>query len=436
MPLSALLKARFGPFRHPRFRIFYSAQSLSLIGNWMQEIARSWIILSLTGKASAMGILLAAQAVPGLLFGTFGGSIADQRDVRSILIVTQVALATLAFSLGIVVSQGNVELWHLIVFAAMEGTIIAFDMPAFYKITPSLVPREDFQQALALNSVSFHLSRVLGPTIAGIVMGIWGTASVFWINAVSFLGIVLVVARMPIFESKAQVGPVATQKGMREALKYIRGHPKLGNILLQLALIIAFVFPLIFTTFRVYLQKKFALDAKGFGLVFSFPGMGALLGSLTFLLTSPKNPLKVLPFGIIGVCLTLAVIPLFDTLIPTIAAVTIFSFCMFLSISSLTVTTQLTIDNQYRGRISALVGMGFVSLAPIMSGPMGLLSDIVGERALIWSVAIVLFVASAALFIRDKNLGSGLRRPRPNKRKAGPSEDDDGEGHPLRRLEP
>lgn len=436
MPISTLLKARFGPFRHPRFRIFYSAQSLSLIGNWMQEIARSWIILSLSGKASAMGILLAAQAIPGLLFGTFGGSIADQRDVRGILIVTQIALSMLAFSLGIVVSQGHVELWHLIVFAVMEGTIIAFDMPAFYKITPSLVPREDFQQALALNSVSFHLSRVLGPTIAGIVMGIWGTASVFWINAISFMGIVIVVARMPIFESKALVGPVATQKGMREALRYIRSNPKLVNILLQLTLIISFVFPLIFTTFRVYLQKKFALDAKGFGLVFSFPGMGALMGSLTFLLTSPKQPLKVLPFGIIGVCISLGIIPVVDSLAMTIAAITFFSFCMFLSISSLTVTTQLTIDNQYRGRISALVGMGFVSLAPIMSGPMGLLSDIVGERALIWGVAMVVFVASSILFVRDKNLGARLRRTRPNKRKAGSTEDDDRNRNPERRPEP
>src|SRR5262249_46294964 len=124
MPFQELLRTRFGPFRHHKFRLFYGAQSFSLIGNWMQEIARSWIILHLSGKASAMGVLLFAQAVPGLILGTFGGSLADQRDVKGILVVTQVALATLAFALGIVVSQGHVQLWHLVVFAVMEGTII------------------------------------------------------------------------------------------------------------------------------------------------------------------------------------------------------------------------------------------------------------------------------------------------------------------------
>jgi MFS family permease len=402
MTVGQLLKKRFSPFRNPRFRLFYSAQSLSLIGNWMQEIARSWIIISLSGTASAMGALLFAQAVPSLLLGTFGGSLADQqKDVKGILVVTQIALATSAFALGIVVSQGHIELWHLVVFAALEGTIIAFDMPAFYKVTPTLVAREDFQQALALNSVSFHLSRVLGPTIAGIIMGIWGPASIFWINSVSFLGVVLVIAKLPISVMK---GPaVQGQKGMKEALRYIKRNPKLLKIMLQLGIIISIVFPMMFTTFRVFIQKKFALDSKGFGFVFSFPGLGALLGSLTFLMMSPKNPLKALPFGIIGVCLSLPLLAEAGDLTSTIIAITVLSYCMFLSLSSLTVTLQLSIDNEFRGRISAIVGMAFASWAPIMSGPIGLISDILGERRLIWSVSCVLLVASLALYLWDKS---------------------------------
>jgi MFS family permease len=141
----SLIKDRFRPFRHPEFRSFYFAQAISLIGNWMQDLAKSWIILNMIGKALAMGALMFAAVIPPLLLGSYGGNLADRKSIKSIFMVTQLALSTLAFALGIVVSTGHIQMWHLLVFAFMEGIVIAFDMLVFSKITLTLVPREDFQ---------------------------------------------------------------------------------------------------------------------------------------------------------------------------------------------------------------------------------------------------------------------------------------------------
>jgi MFS family permease len=362
----------------------------------MQELAKSWIVLNLVGTSSAMGALIFASAIPNLLIGPFAGALADRSRIRNILIITQLLLSVLAFALGLLVSTGSVELWHLVVFSLLEGSVIAFDLPAFNKITPQVVPREDFQQALAMNAVNFHTSRVVGPSIAGVLMATLGDASVFWLNAASFLALVLVISRIPSLSFKTSQ-PEGTH-GMGEAWRFIRGHATLYRVVLQLFLVIGLMFPLVFTIFRVYMQNRFQLDAQHFGLVFAAPGFGALMGSVTFLLWSPREPLKALPFGIGGVIFFLIFIAEVDSLWLAVTGLTCFSYFMFLSISSLNVTIQLGIGNEIRGRVAALVGMAFVSLGPIMSVPIGLLADHMGERPLMIAIANVFAVASFLLF--------------------------------------
>jgi len=399
--MKSFLRARLAPFEQKQFRWFYSAQMMSLIGNWMQELARSWIVMSLVGRASAMGALLFAAAVPNLLFGFRAGDLADKRDIRGILMLTQIALATSAFALGVVVSSGHIQYWHLFVFALLEGTIIAFDFPAFSKITPRLVPKKDFQQALALNTFNFHLSRVIGPSLAGVIMGLWGPASVFWLNAFSFVGVVLVITRLQFQES--QGGPLIShdEGGTREAWKYLKSDPVLSKIVTQQFLVVGLLFPLLFTTFRVYLTDRFGLSSKEFGYVFATPGLGALFGSMTFLLWNPKRPLSILPYSLAGVILFLSAMAFVQTLPMAIAGLMLFSFMLFLSLSSLNVTLQVRIEHKYRGRISAIVGMGFISLAPIMSAPVGVVSDLIGPRTLMFAIASVLAIGSLILRVRD-----------------------------------
>jgi len=366
----------------------------------MQELAKSWVVLHLVGSSSALAALLFASAVPNLLFSPAAGVLADKKNLKSILVVTQILLSVVAFGLGLLVSAGHVQLWQLVAFSLIEGTIIAFDLPAFNKITPAVVPREDFQQALALNAVNFHLSRVIGPSIAGLVMAVGGASSVFWLNALSFLGIVFVISKIP--QLAYRVEATKERQGIGAAWSYLRNDPLLSSVIVQLFLVIGLMFPLVFTVFRVYLQKRFNLQAEEFGMIFAAPGFGALLGSLTFLLWSPRNPLKALPMGIMGIIIFLVTISQVDSLVLAAIALIGFSYFMFLTISSLNVTIQLTITNEIRGRVAALVGMSFTSLAPLMSVPVGFAADQFGEQKLMVSIAIIFGLGSFFLAVTNR----------------------------------
>ena len=424
MTAREFLGSRFAPFRFRSFIILFSAQGVSLVGSWMQELAKSWLVLSLVGeqhfffggRGAAMGMLLCAAAVPNLLIGGHGGFIADQLGAKRILMWTQLLLSLLALGLGILVFTNHVTFWWLLLFAFIEGSVIAFDIPAFNLLTPQIVPREHFQQALALNSTSFHTSRVIGPSLAGVVMALGGTSSVFFINAVSFMGVLYVIYKMPFQDRLKAPIPQTRQEAMREVRKYIWGHPLFFRILLQFVAVMCLVFPLIFTTLRVFIQQEFQLTQRDFGFVFSVPGFGALIGSLTFLLASPKNPIRVLPYGILGTVISLLALSQVHTLAMAILALAAYSISMFLTLSALLVTVQLRVEDRIRGRVSALIGMAFVSLSPVASVPIGYFSDRVGPRHFLIIVALLFGVVSLVLALRggkgeepSPELGAGAK---------------------------
>lgn len=385
---------RFSPFKIPAFTIFYLAQALSLLGSWMQELAKSWLILSIDGKSSSIGALMFAQAIPNLLLVSFAGSLADRYSTKRILVATQATLAVSAAILGVLVATGNISFTALIIIAMVEGTAVAFDVPAFNLVTPQLVPKKDFQQALALNSVNFHLSRVLGPALAGLVMAHFGTQNVFWFNSISFVGLILVFWRLPLKKNptyeKQKSDPQREDSGtLKEVFFFLRHHAVFSKIMIQFLLLMSLIFPLLFTTMRVLVKERFAISAEDFGLVFAAPGLGALLGSLTFLLIKPKDPLRILPAGLVGVVCGLILIAEAMDLSLLIGLFIAFSFMLFLTLSALLVTVQLQVADQIRGRVSALIGLCFVAVSPVMTVPVGFLSDLMGEREVLWCAALL-----------------------------------------------
>ncbi|MBS1984207.1 MAG: MFS transporter [Bdellovibrionales bacterium] len=396
----SFIEKRFAPFKYSGFRLIFFSQGVSLTGSWMQELAKSWIVLNLTKSATAMGGLLMAAAIPNVIFGALGGVIADRKEAKAILLWTQILLSVCAFALGILVSGGHIAFWHLIAFAIIEGTVLAFDIPAMNTVTPQLVPREHFQQALALNSVNFHMSRVIGPSLAGLVMGMSGPASVFWVNGVSFIGVVWAISRIAMPKKEVTTHVPTAKEARGETWRYIKSKPVLAAILIQFVLVMSLVFPLVFTTLRLYIQERFHLGAKEFGLVFAAPGAGALIGSMYFFLASPKKPLVVLPWGIGGVVLSLIALAEAPTLTFMTISLMAYSISMFLTLSALLVTVQLTIEHHIRGRISALVGMAFASLAPIMAGPMGVATDALGAHDLLLVVAVAFGALSTFVGLR------------------------------------
>lgn len=398
-----LLRSRLAPFKHKDFRRFFFVQSLSLVGTQSHELARAWIIVEMLKSATALGSLYLAMAIPSLFLILHGGVLVDRADVRKILLITKFVLAIAAIALACVVEFEHVQLWHFIVYAVIEGVTVSFDQPAYMALTTRLVPRADFQQALAMNSMNFHTARLLGPLLAGVLMAFSGPSLVFFFDAFTFCMLFFVLWGINLNRTG---GPVLKKQSEIEALKegllYIWRHPTLRYRILQLMVAITLIFPLMVVVFRVYMKSKFNLKADEFGFVFSIPALGSMIGALSFAVLKPSKPLRALRFGLPIVAICVALIPLMNTAELSAIMMGFAGFALYLSFASLTVSMQLDVDETYRGRLSAVIGLGFVSLGPLMGMPMGYLSDLFGASHLIWGIVVIFITVSAALFLLHK----------------------------------
>jgi MFS family permease len=405
-PMRDLLRARLSPFRHSDFSLFFLAQTLSLIGQWSHDLARAWIIIAATGSSGELGNLNLAIAIPCLLLILRGGVLVDRTDVRRLIIWTKSLMGLGCLVLASLTAFSKIEIWHLLVFGLFEGVIVAFDSPAFQALTVRLVPREDFQQAIALNSTNFHASRMLGPLVAAWLMAVSGPGLVFLFDGITYFGVALVLTQVTLLKlPPPHKMVVAGRQGLRDGLKYIWGHPNLRYRVLQLMLTITCVYPLMVAVFRVYVQNKFHLDQKAFGTVFSFPAMGSMTGALAFAIIKPTNPMRALWLGVPLAAIMLLVLPSLEALPFTVAAMTLTGFALYLTFASLTVSMQLDVDEAYRGRLSAVIGMGFSAIGPLMCFPWGHLADLVGAPFTIYLCAALFTVGSAGLAIQHSRQG-------------------------------
>lgn len=401
--MSEILRARLAPFRHRHFRNFFLAQTLSLVGSWSHDLARSWIIISATASSGALGNINLAIAVPCLFLILQGGVLVDRTDVRKLIIRTKSLLGISALILTALTEFGQIEVWHLFVFGIIEGVIISYDSPAFQALTVRMVPREDFQQAIALNSTNFHASRTLGPLIAAWLMSFYGPSLVFLFDAVTYFLVALVLTRVQTLPPTAIMKLHKKSKSLKDGLHYLAGHRVLRFRILQLMLTISCVFPMMAAVFRAYVQQRFSLNAQEFGHVFSFPAMGSMAGALTFAVLKPRAPIRALMFGLPLVFCVLVALPAMPTLATTVAAMSMTGFGLYLTFASLTVSMHLDVAEEYRGRLGSVIGLGFSAIGPLMCFPWGHLADWIGAPDTIWLAAALFGAGSLALLVSDRS---------------------------------
>src|SRR3712207_1885708 len=181
-----------GPFKR-----YIIGSAISDTGTWMQVMAQGWVLSTLTDRALLLGLVNLAAGLPTLLLTMVGGSAADRYDKRLILIIAQVVQICLALALGFLVFFGYVQVWHIMVLAALLGVVIAFEMPALSALVPELVRKDQIASAIALDRSVFHGSRLLGPSVAGLLVGWWGAASAFFVNAFTFLALIISMLTIP-----------------------------------------------------------------------------------------------------------------------------------------------------------------------------------------------------------------------------------------------
>lgn len=400
------LKSRLAPFKHRDFRYFFLAQTLSLAGQWSHDLARSWIILELMGKASALGVLLVATAIPSLIFILQGGVLVDRVNVKRIMMMTKGVLAVSAFVLAFLTEFSEIKFWMLLVFGMIEGAVTGFDLPAYQALTVRLVPRQDFQQALALNSTNFQASRMLGPLIAGLLMAWHGPSAVFFFDAITYFLLIIVLSKLSLLhvQRSAESLQLTPWVSLKKGFQYIRYSPEIFPKVLQLFLAISFMVPLMSVIFRTYVQNKFSLSAEEFGYAFSLPALGSTFGALSFTFLKPHTPIKALFFGVPGATVGAIAVTMAPSILSASLLMAFTGFCVYLSLASITVSLHLGVNEDYRGRLGSVIGLGFSSVGPLMSLPLGAYADFIGFDVAIFSIVLTFFLSSLLLaaFTRTK----------------------------------
>lgn len=370
---------------HRDFRLFWLGQLVSLIGTWMQSVGQSWLILTLTNSAFLLSLIATLQFLPMLLFSLVAGAITDRLPKRNLIIVTQALLMLQAFILAALVWSGHVRYWHVAVLALTLGLVNTLDMPARQSYMVEMAGKQDLGNAIALNSAAFNGARILGPAVAGYLIGKFGVGLGFFMNGVSFVAVIAA-----LFAIRAQGLPKPRPpKNMwleiREGLRYAVRTPLTFFILSLVGSVSLFVIN--FTVLIPLLAKQMLNQgAQGFGLLTAAMGLGALGGALTLAMLGRGQP-SMRSFAIPGAVLSaaafvIAFVPQFHFAAIMLAVV---GFSQILFSAQGNTLLQVTTPDEMRGRIMSLYTLVFAGSTPIGSFFIGIISERWGAPAGWWS---------------------------------------------------
>lgn len=346
--------------RHRNYRLYFFGQLVNVLGSSMQMIGQAWFVLQLTHSAFQLGLVGALQLLPVLLFSVFAGVLADHWPKRAILIAMYVASAAQALALWGLVFTHNIQMWHLYLLAPLLGLVNCLAQPARFAIVSELTGRDDLPNAVALNSTVMNLARVLGPSLGGIIIAASGVASLFLINAISYLVIVAALALMnprelyvaPQRPGDTEPQPVAW-RSLREGFAFIWRTPAL-----ILAIVVVGLHLLFSSNFNVLLPlfatEVLHVHAEGFGLMSAAFGMGSLLAALVLAWGKIKPTIaNVLLFGAV-VCVLEVAFGLSQSFIPSLGALVIIGIGEEAMVTLAMTLIQLITPHHLQGRVMSV----------------------------------------------------------------------------------
>lgn len=400
--MTAALRRPFASLAIPNYRRYFAGLVVSLTGNWMQNVAEMWLILSLTGSGVALGLTAALQFVPILLLGAWGGLLADRFPKRRLLIATQSAMAVPALALWLLTITGSVQVWMVYVLVLVRGTVNALDNPARQSFVVEMVGPEQLVNAVSLNSVIVHCARIAGPALAGILIATAGVGACFGLNALSFVAAIAALATM----NRAALHPArSAERGagqIRAALRYVRATPELLIPLAMMAVIGTLAF-----NFQVLLPllARFAFHgtAATYAAMTTAMGLGSVLAALAFggrgRVSSALLNGAAVAFG--AAMLAAAVAP---SLAVELAVLVVLGGASVTFAAGVNSALQLAVEPAMRGRVMALYSVVFLGSTPI-GGPLaGWLAGAAGPRA-----GLVMGGAAALLAGTVAHLAAGGR---------------------------
>jgi MFS family permease len=385
--------ATFAALGTPNYRRYFTGQAVSLVGTWMQTIAQSWLVLTLTHSGTALGLVAAAQFLPVLLLAPYGGLLADRVDKRRLLMATQSALGLLALALGLLTVTHVVELWMIVVVAVLFGAVNACDNPGRQAFAVEMVGRDRARNAITLNSILVNAARAIGPAVAGVLIALTGVGTCFLVNAASYAAVLVALAGMD-GGALHPTPPAPRERGqVREGLRYVRSRGGLLLPLLMLGLIgtLAYEFSVVLPLLA---HGTLQGGAGTYALLTSAMGSGAIVGGL-FVAGHGHTGIRALSAAaaVFGVALTGAALS--PTLPVAIIAMALVGAASVSFLATANTTLQLTAEPRFRGRVMALWSVAFMGSTPVGGPIVGWVSDALSPRGGLALGALACLAAAA-----------------------------------------
>ena len=400
MPIGSVTwRHTFRALRHRNYRLFFWGQLVSLIGTWMQQTAMSWFVYQITNSKLLLGVVAAMGSAPMMLFSIWGGSLADRYPKRSILLATQAAQMICAFVLATGVWAGFATPLFIIVIAALNGVAMGFDMPARQAFTVEMTSREDLLNAISLNSSIVNGARVVGPSVAGLLIGWVGVAMCFFLNGVTFIAVIVgfLMMRLPPFQRPAHA--VSIGEHAWNGIVYSMKHQRVRTILLL------FLAVGVFGWSYAVLMPAFARDvlnrgANGYGILMSASGTGAFIGALVVATYGHLfTPRKLALGGIWVFSIALFALSLSRNFYVALACLIVAGFGMLLFFSTSNTVLQTIVPDEMRGRVMGVWSLVFGAMIPLGSLEVGAVAHWIGTSfalafgAVICAVSAILTLA-------------------------------------------
>ena len=383
----------FSALRYRDFRLLWFGAFTSTTGTFMQTLAQGWLVYTMTNSAFLLGVDGFLATGPMLVFSLFGGVVADRVERRKIMLASQYLQMSFALVLAALIYWHQVKIWHIFLLSFLTGSAQSFSGPAYASLLPLLVKREDMPNAIAMNSMQFNLARVIGPSIGGVVFGLWGASVCFGINGISFIAVIIALSiiRIPPVHQN-----LAASKGifdeMKQGLVFVRSSPNL-MLLTFLAFAGTFLGMPLFTMLPVVAKTIFKLGPKGLSLLQADYGVGSVLGALfvassSYAMRKGRMALMLqLAFAV-----TLVSFGVSRSLTASLVIAFVAGACIVGVVSLYSSLVQLATGDGMRGRVMSIFMLAFRGGMPLGS----LLAGYLAQR---WSITVALVVNGIALAI-------------------------------------
>jgi len=400
----------FRSLRHRNYRLFFSGQSVSLIGTWMQRIALPWAVYRMTDSEVLLGVVGFAGSIPSFVLAPFAGVLIDRWSRYRVMLVTQIISMIQAGVLAWLSLTGNLDIWHIIVLSLALGIINTFDMPARHSFVINMVNgKEDIGNAIALNSMMFNGARLIGPSIAGIVLATVGEGSCFLINATSYIFVIASLLMMNVAETREKKERTPIFRELKEGLDYTFGFAPIKHIIYLLSLV-SFMGASYQVLMPVYAKEILAGDSHTYGFLMGGAGAGALLGAIY--LASRDTVLRLgrlIPAAAALLSAGLIALSLSSSFFVSMFLIFFTGLGMMAHTAASNTILQTITDEDKRGRVMSFYTMALMGTAPFGSLLAGWMAKVLGTPWTMFIGGAVCLVGSLAFYRRLPELKKLVR---------------------------